>query len=178
MKKELFVHLLATVVFFIIITILNRFFSLYYWPLWVGGIIGTFLPEIDHLIYVYYLQPNDINSQRFVYLKGQGNLIKAFEILATSRGERTKLIFHTVLFQLIFLVLTYLVVSTSGSLFAVGLVIAFSLHLLVDQFTDLMKLENLNIWFRSVNLEMNKEKSLFYWLGVMGVLIFISTVIL
>ena len=178
MKKELLTHLTSTLIFFAVLTLANRFFDFAYWPLWLGGVAGTFLADLDHLIYVYFLEPNDLNSQRFVYLRGQGNLYKAFDVLATSRHERTKLIFHTALFQVIFLVMTYLIVSTSSSLFAKGIVLAFFLHLLIDQLVDLLKLGSLGIWFRSVNLTINKEKSMFYWLGMVLLLLFIGTVIL
>jgi hypothetical protein len=177
-RKELFTHLLVTFVFFAVLTLVNKFFNLAYWPLWLGGVAGAFLADLDHLIYVYFLEPNDLNSQRFVFLRNQGNLFKAFDVLAVSRHERTKLILHTALFQVIFLILTYLVVSTSGSLLAKGIVLAFSLHLLVDQFVDLLSLGSLDIWFKSVNLTIDKEKSIFYWLGMLSLLLFIGIVIL
>lgn len=116
------------------------------WPFWIGGIVGNFLPDLDHLIYAYFLRPHELTSQRVGYLVGQRRLIDGLRLLAVTRSERTKLIFHTAGFQLIFLVLTFLVVTSSGSLLGRGVVLAFFLHLLVDQAIDFMEGADRN-WF-------------------------------
>src|SRR3989344_4539150 len=99
MRKELLNHFFSTIIFFGILTVLNKFFNLGYWPFWAGGLVGSVLPDLDHVIYVYFLEPNDLNSQRFVYLRNQGNLSKALDILAESCHGRIRLILHTTLFQ-------------------------------------------------------------------------------
>ena len=102
--------------FFILITLLKKYFNLSYWPLWLGGMIGTFLPDIDHVIYVMFLKPVELTSQRVNYLVQRQELKRAVELLYDTRSERVGLIFHTVLFQLIFLVLTFLLYQLRWSI--------------------------------------------------------------
>ena len=84
------------------------------------------------------------------------------------------LIFHTVTFQLIFLVLTFLVMSSSSSLFGKGLVLAFSLHLLIDQIVDLMELESFENWQKNLPFRVEISKAKLYWLVVLIVTILIG----
>jgi len=53
--------------------------------------------------------------------------------LLSTRQERIGLIFHTILFRAIFFVLTFWVMTSSTSLFGKGIVLAFCLHLVIDQ---------------------------------------------
>ena len=52
MKRELFLHFAFWFSFFILIVIAKGHFTLSFWPFWAGGVIGTFLPDLDHIIYV------------------------------------------------------------------------------------------------------------------------------
>lgn len=146
MKREIFIHLSFLASFFIFISLFKGWMSILYWPFWIGGIVGNFLPDLDHLIYIYFLRPHELTSQRVSYMLSKREVLKSLSLLARTRSERTSLIFHTAGFQLIFLVLTFLVVTSSGSLFGRGLVLAFFLHLLVDQAIDLMEGAERN-WF-------------------------------
>lgn len=150
---------------------------------WLGGIVGTFLPDTDHLIYVYFLRPQELTSQRTARMAGNRNYWGMIKLLFDTRGERRKLIFHSAFFQVIFVVLSFLVITSSGSLFGMGLVLAFFLHLLVDQFVDLTATQDssdiqsqdimnpnpLRVWFRGLGISPNKERVLFYWLALVFV---------
>ncbi len=100
--------------------------------------MGTLLPDLDHILYVYLLRPQEYVSQRFNHMIGQRDLWGSLSLLAETRNERTKLIFHTALFQVIFLVFAFLVVTSSGSVLGRGIVLAVVLHLIVDEVVDLM----------------------------------------
>lgn len=178
MKRDIFTHFAFLIVFFILITLFKKWIplslgsALIYIPFWIGGIIGTILPDIDHLIYVY-LKPQELTSQRVASLVSKREVINTFELLAATRYERKGLIFHSVLFQLIFLVLTFWVATSSGSLFGRGVVLGFSLHLIVDEFVDFMQVGNLGNWFSQLNVVLSKEKEVLYWLAnIIAVLIF------
>lgn len=156
MKRELALHFLAVIILFVLISIVRGYLAISFWPLWVGVIIGTVLPDIDHLIYVYYLRPYELTSQRVMYETKNRNLLAAWGLIATTRNERTNLILHTVMFQILFLVLSILVVSSSGSLLGKGLVVAFLLHLLVDEVFDYKANGNLMAWFKNIPIELDK----------------------
>ena len=97
---------------------------------------------------------------------------KTFGLLAVTRSERKHLVFHTALFQIIFMILTFLVLTSSGSIFGRGLVLAFVLHLLVDQMLDFFELDNFDNWFYQLNVYLAKEKALFYWLAMVFLFLF------
>jgi hypothetical protein len=166
MKKELFIHFSFLISFFIFISLSKGWFSLSFWPFWLGGILGTFLPDIDHLIYVYILRPGELTSQRVSYMFKKRRIWETFRLLAETRQERHNLIFHSFLFQIIFLVFTFFIITSTGSLFGRGLVLAFSFHLLVDQAVDLMEVGNIDNWFSQMPFLFNKEKVNLYWIGI------------
>ncbi len=166
MKKELTIHFGILVIFFLLITILKRWFDISVALFWIGGIVGTLLPDIDHFIYAYYLRPHELTSQRVQYMMQKGDVKRTLSLLATTRGERTNLIFHTAWFQVLFVVLSFWVISSSSSLFGSGLVLGFMLHLVVDQLIDLMKVDTLAHWFRQIPLNWQKEHYTFYALAM------------
>ncbi len=167
MRRELFVHFTFMVSFFIFIFLFRRWFDFYHLPFWFGGVVGTLLPDLDHILYIYFLNPTDLTSQRALSLMRSREVARTLDLLAETRYERTRLIFHTATFQIIFLVLTFLVVTSSGSPFGKGLVLAFSLHLLIDELVDFMQVGDISGWFKDfpINLSLDKQKMLFYWLG-------------
>ncbi len=155
MKKEIALHFLTFLLFFILISLFRNYLSLNYWPFWIGGIIGTILPDIDHIIYVYFLNPQELTSQRVNYMVAKKNIWASWELLANTRSERTQLILHTALFQVIFVVLAFLVVSSSGNLLGRAIVLSFSLHLLVDQGMDLMQTGGIANWLKNLPITLD-----------------------
>jgi hypothetical protein len=188
-RKEVLTHCLYLLVFSVAVVLVKRYFL----PLnvasainivlfLIGGLIGTALPDVDHFIYVYLLHPQELTSQRINYAMTsptqpvKQRVWSVFELMALTRGERKGLIFHTAHFQIIFWVLAFLVVSSSGSILGRGLVLAFALHLIVDQILDLNMVDNLDNWFRQWNIQLEKEKYMFYWLGNLALLLILGLV--
>lgn len=154
MKKELALHFLTTLILFIPIFFL-KFLNISFLPFLIGGIVGTLLPDIDHIIYVYYLHPYEVTSQRVMYQAQKGNLMASWDLLSNTRSERKDLILHTVVFQIIFVLLSFLVFTSSTSLFGRGLVLAFLLHLLVDEYLDLKQTGTLINWFKNLPIQLD-----------------------
>ena len=174
MKKEIFIHFAFFVSLFIFVSIARGYFSFSSWQFWLGGLIGTILPDIDHLLYVFFLRPQELTYQRVGYLVGKKDIWGGLELLAETRSERTKLIFHTATFQLIFLVLTFFVLTSSGSLMGRGLVLAFFLHLTIDQAVDLAATGSLSNWFKNFPIELSLGKQKTYWWGLIILLLIFS----
>jgi hypothetical protein len=172
MKKELLVHFAFLVSLFIFISLARGYVALTFWPFWLGGIIGTLLPDVDHFIYVFLLRPQELNSQRANQMLGRKDVFATLEFLAETRYERTKLIFHTATFQLIFLVLTFLVLTSSGSLFGRGLVLGFLIHLLIDQLVDLIDTKNLSNWLRNMPVSLEGREKQYFAANLILLLIF------
>lgn len=173
MKKEIFIHFAFLVSFLIFVSLVKNYLSFSYWPLWLGGIIGTVLPDVDHFIYILFLKPYELTSQRASSMLEKRSIIRTLEFLAETRYERTKIIFHTAAFQLVFVLLAFWVLTSSGSIFGRGLVTAFLLHLVVDQAVDFNQMGNLSNWFKDFPVSIEGREKL-YWAGNILVLLIFS----
>lgn len=162
MKKDTFIHFTASILFIALISVFRKYFSLDYWPFWVGGIVGTIIPDIDHLIYVLFLNPQELTSQRVNFLVGRKEYKRVISLLYETRNERKNLVFHSFLFHIIFLIFAFLIITSSGSLVVRGIVIAFLIHLSVDQIEDVKTMKNLSNWGQLFSTEMSYRNSLFY----------------
>lgn len=173
MKKEIFIHFAFLVSFFIFISLAKGFLSLSDWPFWAGGIVGTVLPDIDHFIYIFFLKPYEFTSQRASYmLEKKHRILATLQFLAETRYERTKIIFHTATFQIIFTILAFWVLTSSGSIFGRGLVLAFLLHLLVDQIVDFTQTGNLSTWFKNFPVSLEQREKQYWALNLLVFLVF------
>lgn len=171
MRRELFIHFSFWLSFFIFIALIKRYLALPYWGFWVGGLIGIVLPDVDHLIYIYFVKPQELTSQRVNFYLGNHEFKKSLGVLYDTRSERGGLIFHSVFFQIIFFVLTFLMLTSSSSFFGRGLVLSFSLHLVVDQIIDLMELSSFDNWMRYSPIKLDYEKAKIYWTSSLAVLL-------
>jgi hypothetical protein len=172
MRRELFIHLSFWFSFFVLLSLVKHFLSLNYWPFWLGGLVGVILPDLDHLIYVYFIKPTDLSSQRVNYLVNKKQIWRSVQLLYETRSERRGLVFHTIFFQIIFLVLTFWIMSSSSSLFGRGLVLSFALHISIDQLVDLVDMKHLGNWLKFFPVELDPGKSKIFWsIGMFLVLI-------
>ena len=162
MKRELFIHYSYWFGFFVLIALFKHYFALSAWGFWLGGIVGTVLPDIDHIIYFYFVGPQELTSKRFDYMAHNHKVKRMLELLYETRTERNGLIFHTIFFQIIFLVLTFWMLSSSGSLIGKGLVLAFALHLAVDQMVDTEEVGSLKNWMKNLPFSLDTKQTKTY----------------
>jgi hypothetical protein len=139
--------------------------------MWLGGVIGILLPCIDHLLYIYLFRPYELTSQRAKSLLAQKRLKDAVLLLYDTGDERFGPIFHSAFFQIVFLFLTFLILTSSTNIIGKGVVLGVSLHLLVDQLEELLEKGNLDSWFRENSffaaINLAKEKALVYWMVIL-----------
>lgn len=162
MKKELLLQFPFLFSFLIMVTVFKGWFSIFYWPFWLGGLIGLFLPYFDHLLYVFLLRPYELTSQRAKYLFNQKKYKEALRLLCDTKFERVDLIIHSVYFQIIFTILTFWVLTSSGSLLGRGIVLAFYLHLLVDQYKDYQYQGSVDRWFKNFQDVFDQTGKIYY----------------
>jgi len=127
------------------------------------------MPYLDHIIYIYVFAPHELSSQRFVSYINQKNPAKALDFMVDSAHERSKLIFHTAYFNLVFIILTFWVITSSGSFLGRGIVLAFYLHLVIDQLEEVLNIKSLYSWFReipSVTPEWLNTRRTYWYLGI------------
>lgn len=157
MKKDILNNIIFLLLYFLLITLVKRYFSFNYWQFWIGGLIGLFLSNVDHLLHVFIFKPYELTSQRVTSLINSKRIKEALILLYDTKNERTDLIFHSINFQIIFLVLTFWLISSSGNLFGRGLVLSFLLNLVIYLLRKMIRNEIILV---------DKEKSKFYFAGV------------
>lgn len=162
MKRELFIHFSFWLAFFILVAVFQNFLNISSWQFWIGGIVGIFLPDLDHVVYILFQSPQELTSQRFGFLMGKKQIGRAVSLLYETRSERRGLVFHTIFFQILFLVLTFWMISSSTSLFGKGLVLSFALHLNVDQLVDLVDLKSFDNWKNIFPVSIDFKKAKIY----------------
>jgi len=177
MKRELAIHFSFWFLYFVFLSLLKHYLDISYWPFWVGGLVGVLLPDIDHLIYAYFLKPQELTSQRIGFLVDHKEFWRTIQLIYETRVERKNLIFHTVFFQIIFFVLTFLVLSSSSSLIGRGLVISFSVHLIVDEFIDLHALKSFDNWMNLLPISLDLKQAKIY-LSIIIFLVCITSILM
>lgn len=132
-KKEIIQRLFITFVWFLGLSLLRW---QWHWDLiflWLGGLVGSFLLEFDHLLYVLVTYPQELTSMRIKRLFQERRPKDALVLLEDTREERTRLAFHNGLFQVIFFLFSFFVISSTEGLLGVGLVLAINLHLVREE---------------------------------------------
>ena len=165
LKKKLKGHFLVTFIWLVLVTLFRWDWHWNLLWLWLGGLVGTFLLDIDHLLYTLVFYPHELTSIRVKRLFQQRHFKEALILLKDTIGERTKLSFHNALFQPIFYVFCFFVLTSTDSLFGAGLVMAMALHLLKDEFELLFqgREEFLRQWlFWQVKTKVSLRKQKFF----------------
>ncbi len=142
MKQELKKHFIPLAIIFTIVSviwILNQVVYFRFIYLFFGLLWGSFLLDLDHLIYWLYLNPKlpeSRQARQFLIQKDTKSLLK---LLEKTHHTHTNLIFHHYFFQIVLVLISLFIITSSGSLFTSTFVLALNLHLLVDQFADYKK---------------------------------------
>lgn len=165
LQREFKRHLLVTLGWLALITLLRWSWHWNLISLWLGGLLGTFLLDIDHLLYVFWIYPQEPTSMKARQLIEQSRFKEALILLSDTHEERLRKPFHSALFQPIFYVFCFFVLTSTGSLFGAGLVLAMALQLLREELELLLKgrEENLHRWlFWQVKTEVSLRNQKFF----------------
>jgi len=172
--KNLIFYLFALTILLGLTTVVKGWVSLAVIPFWIGGLIGIFLPEIDHLIYAYFLHPHEYDSQRMQRMMNQGQIIQSVEMGSETRQNHRGMTFHNSSFQIIFLLFSLFVVTSTGSLLGRGIVLAFLLNLVIDQYFDLRVKGNIDDWLNGLKMKLTREQTNFYVLLQLAAIIILA----
>ncbi len=177
MSKEGFNKFIGVVVLLILLTLTKRWFNFSFALVWLGVIAGYYLPFIDHLFYAYILRPNSEVSANIRNLVSIRKVRQLVSYVNETRDLREKLIIHTAYFQMVFLLLTFFILSSSSSLFGRGLVYGFSLKLFLEQVISYVNTKNIGKWFTEMQVSMDAHKSKVY-LSAIGLVLLVFSLML
>jgi len=159
--------------------LLSLFWELVLW--FSGAAVGAYLIKIEQLIYVYFIHPNEILSldirellrQNPPSLKLREARRREVGRLLRERVAEQKLAFRSALFQIVWLALAFFTFTSTASVFGKSLVMAVGLHLLLDEWEDVLAGKGLYWLFWQIKREVtSKEQKAFLWImtGAFGML--------
>jgi len=171
-QKEILGHFLVSLIWVMILSLLRWSLGWKLIYLWAGVALGTFILDIDHLIYWFVSHSEKQDSQLAKILWQKQDFPGLLSLLARYHDTHTRLIFHSALFQGILFVLAFYIFTSGGSFFASGLVAAMNLHLLKDEWQEYLrgKEGHLNDWlFWQVQKEVNLRTQKIYLISVSAI---------
>jgi|GEM_PF-1316851 len=98
----------------------------------LGGIFGYILLEIDQFLYVFYTRPEEINSVTAIQLFKNRRYKEMVFFVLSHRDERKQLILHSAIMAPVLFLLSVFIITSSGSIFGMGLVLGIFLRYILD----------------------------------------------
>lgn len=166
---EFFSHLIVSLIYLSIISLfkIGRFNSVDYLLLWLGGLLGTYFIDIDHLIYCIFSRPDKSCSTKVQELLKKKNYKKTIFTMAETHFEHDELSFHNAVFIPIWIIFCFFILSSSGSIFASAMVMAMYLHLLKDiwDMVRIKKSYDLKFLFWQIKMPLSEQIKKYYIWG-------------
>ena len=139
-KKELTLHLTVLLFIFLFIEvawILSGKLVFSSALLLLSGLLaGSFILDLDHLVYWLFLYPELSESKKARELLRKKDIGGILLLLSQTHKSHTSLVFHHFIFQAILFVLILFVFTSTGSIFGKGFILSVGAHLLADQWQD------------------------------------------
>lgn len=168
MKQELHYHLIPLLILFVFIFAIWLFNQVAYYEfisLLLGFAFGSFFLDLDHLIYWFYLEPKLEESrlaQAALKNRDHKSILKLLEI---THQNHVSLVFHHYFFQIVLVLVSFFIFTSSSSIFVMAFLLALNIHLLVDEFVDFQKdPPHLQTWLFAREKKQLTLKSLQYYL--------------
>lgn len=178
MRKRIVNHLKITVIFLLLLSLyrLKIDFSLIF--LWLGGLVGALILDLDYLFQVFLVQPDLPLSKEAKTLWQEKKYQEILKLVYAKTDEITKYTFHTLFFQAIFFLFSFFVMTSTASHFGQALVLCASLHLLTEQIADIREKGMLSdYWFARLNVYLPKDRQKLYVGGLILVFCVLATFI-
>jgi len=138
-KSEFKQHIVPLVVIFFITTIVWFFQKIHYLNyiyLFLGLSLGSYILDLDHLLYWLYLKPNLEESRLAQIAWKKGDWQSLIKLLKITEHHHLSLIFHHYFFQVILTIFSLFVLTSTNNIFVKSLLLAINLHLLIDEIID------------------------------------------
>ena len=142
MKHQFRYHLLTSVVVFTIIAafliIFNNPSIKLFWLL-LSILFGEIILDSDHLLYWFFLKPNTEESRLVKTALKNKDFIPVIKLINAGRLKHHNLIFHHYFFQVILVLFSIFIFTSTSNIFASGIVLSLNLHLIIDELIDYYK---------------------------------------
>ena len=112
-----------------------------------GSLLGTFLLDLDYLVFAFIVEPNHHFSQRLRELVVQKNLDGALLYIDHNKSAIPRLTLHSALFQSVLAVITLYVLTSSNDIFGQAFVISGFLQSIYKVVDEYQQTKNVDRWF-------------------------------
>lgn len=137
--------------------------------------LGFFLYHLDHLIYCLFGSPYELSSQRVKSYFDQKLWQQAFRVLNQTESERTKTIFHSVVFQMALVLAGFFVLTSSSSLLGKGVILGLLFHSILDQGLNLIRKQGIGDWFWQIKTAVPERMQKTYFFFILIVFLLLAT---
>ncbi len=146
--------------------------------LWfAGAFLGAYFIKLEQIFYVYFTHPEEALSVEVKNLINQKRKKEVWQLLRQRVGEQ-KLAFRSALFQVIWVVLAFFVLTSTSSVFGKTLVMAIGLYLLLKEWEAMLDKKEINWLFWQVKRVIApKEQKIFLW-GMTGIFAVLSLLLI
>lgn len=139
MKHKFTIYLIPTVIIFLIISIFWVIFNvtnieLLY--LAIGLIIGMIIIDSDHFIFWFFLKPKNEESKLVKLAIKDKNIKSVAKIVQSSHRVHHNLVFHHYFFQVILVLFSLFILTSTQNTIISALILGLNLHLVIDEIID------------------------------------------
>ncbi|PIV07807.1 hypothetical protein COS53_00380 [Candidatus Shapirobacteria bacterium CG03_land_8_20_14_0_80_35_14] len=145
----------------------------------LGLSLGSYLLDIDHLIYWLYLKPNLEESRLAGIAWKKGDWRSLLKLLKITESQHLSLIFHHYFSQVILTIFSFFIFTSTSNIFIKSLLLAINIHLLIDEIISFKNNPKiLQQWLFARETKQFALSSLKYYLYFFTVICLILTLIL
>jgi hypothetical protein len=137
----------------------------------IAILIGTFILDLDYLIYAFFLEPEaDFSKTLSAFVKHK-DFINAFQFIEYHKNEMGERTLHSIIFQLVLVGAAIFSISAASNIYVKALI----LSIYVNSIYRLMELyfsDTYEQWFWALKNKPTRSKVMLYIFGLVGVLIY------
>jgi hypothetical protein len=139
MKHKFIIYIIPTTILFLVISIFWVIFGvknieLLYLAL--GLIIGMSIIDSDHFIFWFFLKPKNEESKLVKLAIKNKNIKSITKIVQSSHRVHHNLVFHHYFFQVILVLFSLFILTSTQNTIISAIVIGLNLHLVIDEIID------------------------------------------
>lgn len=168
-----FINLLLSFVLAIVIVVLrleSNFLNITY--IILGSFLGTFLLDLDYLVFAFFAEPNHHTSIRIKEFVAQRNYLGVFGYIATHKDSFPRPTLHSAFFQVILAVTVFYVLTSSDSIFGKAFVLSGFLQSVFYLGDMWMRERNVDKWFWVLKEKPTKRFFYAYFISCFAVFIY------
>ena len=173
-RKKIVSYSSILLVYLVVISFLRWQWSWRWAFFWLGGFVGLGLFNLDHLVYLLWQAPEDEHAPELKRRLKEKKIVPVLDFLSRTAGSRKKLVAHSVVFQVVLVVLGFFALTSTVGIFGKGMMMGLFLYPLLVQGERLLKGKRIDGWFWQVEQVPPFRDQALYYCGMLLVFLIFS----